>query len=73
VAAHFLAMPQKIGCPILRAVSEGWEKQKLRAGLQVKSSRIPPFANSAKDGAPDLLWQGKKYGFRLYRTYGVSR
>jgi hypothetical protein len=39
----------------------------------VKSSRIPPFANSAKDGAPDLLWQGKKYGFRLYRTYGVSR
>ena len=22
---------------------------------------IPPFAESAKDGAPDPLWQGKKY------------
>ena len=24
---------------------------------------IPPFAESAKDGAPDPLWQGKKYVF----------
>jgi hypothetical protein len=22
---------------------------------------IPPFAENAKDGAPDPLWQGKKY------------
>jgi hypothetical protein len=27
----------------------------------VKSSGIPPFANSAKDGAPEPLWQGKKH------------
>jgi hypothetical protein len=33
----------------------------------VNSSGIPPFAKSAKDGAPDPLWQGKKYGFRLCR------
>jgi hypothetical protein len=28
----------------------------------VKSSGIPPFANSAKDGAPDPLWLGKSEG-----------
>jgi len=27
----------------------------------VKSHGIPPFAESAKDGAPEPLWQGKKY------------
>jgi len=26
----------------------------------VKSSGIPPFANSAKDGAPDPLWQAQE-------------
>ena len=26
----------------------------------MKSSGIPPFANSAKDGAPDPLWLGKR-------------
>ena len=26
----FLALPQRIGCPILRAFCEGWDKQKLR-------------------------------------------
>jgi hypothetical protein len=26
-----------------------------------ETSAIPPFAENAKDGAPDPLWQGKKY------------
>jgi len=26
----FLALPQRIGCPILRVFCEGWEKQKFR-------------------------------------------
>jgi hypothetical protein len=29
----------------------------------VKRSGIPPFANSAKDGAPDPLWLGKTVFF----------
>ena len=44
--------------PILRVFCEGWDKQKLREEPQVKSSGIPPFANSAKDGAPNPLLQG---------------
>src|SRR5580658_11197546 len=28
---------------------------------RVKSNGIQPFGNSAKDGAPDPLWRGKKY------------
>ena len=27
----FLALSQRIGCPILRVFREGWDKQKLRA------------------------------------------
>jgi hypothetical protein len=34
---------------------------------------IPPFAENAKDGAPDPWWQGKEYGFRLCRKYGVGK
>ena len=61
----FLALPQRIGCPILRVFCEGWDKEKLRGKGLVESSGIPPFAKSAKDGATDPLWQGKKYCFRL--------
>src|SRR5271170_631845 len=64
----FLALPQRIGCPILRAFCEGWDKQKLRGRSRVKSSGIPPFANGAKDGAPHPFWQGKKYGCQSCRT-----
>jgi hypothetical protein len=37
----------------------------------VKCSGIPPFAKNAKDGAPDPLWQGEKYGFRLCRNWAA--
>jgi hypothetical protein len=32
-------------------------------------SAFPPFAKSAKDGAPDRLWQGKKYAPLLLTQY----
>jgi hypothetical protein len=70
VEAGFFALPQRIGCPILRAFREGWDRQKLRGRASGESSGIPPFAESAKDGAPDSLWQGKKdppYGRMFFR------
>jgi hypothetical protein len=44
------------GCPILRAFCEGWDKQNVRGRVSVQNSGIPPFAKSAKDGAPEC-WQ----------------
>ena len=57
-----LALPQRIGCPILRVFCEGWDATAPRPRpFPPRLLLIPPFAESAKDGAPDPLWQGKRY------------
>jgi hypothetical protein len=42
------------GCPILRALSEGWDQQ---VPFEIPSGAplFPPFAKNAKDGAPGHL------------------
>ena len=46
-----------IGCPILRALSEGWECHcSAPETVAPQILLIPPFAKSAKDGAPDHWW-----------------
>jgi len=48
--------------PILLAICEGGEQNHLHfSGSSSVAGRpaFPPFAKSAKDGAPDHLWQAK--------------
>ena len=45
--------------PILRAFCEGGIAEYAGEGSQGQSGGIPHFAKSAKDGAPDRLWQSK--------------
>ena len=51
---------QMTGCPILRAFAKGGIAEYAGDGSRGQSSGIPPFAKSAKDGAPDHLWQSKR-------------
>jgi len=46
--------------PILRAFCEGWDAALFPRGPSPQLLLIPPFAESAKDGAPETCWQGKK-------------
>jgi hypothetical protein len=50
-----LAPPQKIGCPILRAVGEGWDKQKLRGR-----------ASGEEQSHPTLREQREGWGTRSF-------
>jgi len=46
---------QVFGCPILRAFCERWDTTALPRDHSPAHSAIPPFAKSAKDGAPGHL------------------
>jgi hypothetical protein len=43
------------GAPSFALFVKGGMNRRCGEELRVKGSGIPPFANSAKDGAPDLL------------------
>jgi hypothetical protein len=66
----FLPCHKGSGAPSFALFAKGGKSRSCGKGPRAKSSGIPPFANSAKDGAPDPLRQGKKYGFRLSRLPG---
>ena len=58
-----------IGCPILRAFAKGGIGRICGEEPRAQSSDIPPFAKSAKDGAPDHLWPSKRYSPLLVTQY----
>jgi hypothetical protein len=52
--ANISCPTQRIGCPILRVLCEGWDATALNPeALPRKFCLSPPFAKSAKDGPPD--------------------
>jgi hypothetical protein len=58
---YFLPCHKGSGAPIVRAVGKGGMPLPFTRGPSPQLLLIPPFAENAKDGAPDPLWQGKRY------------
>jgi hypothetical protein len=59
--AYFLPCHKGSGAPSFAFFAKGGMPLLLARGPSPQLLLIPPFAESAKDGAPDPLWQGKRY------------
>jgi hypothetical protein len=56
----FLALPERIGCPILRAFCEGWDKQALRGSASGEERWHPTLRQQREGWGTRSFWRGKK-------------
>jgi len=64
---YFLPCHKGSGAPSFAFSAKGGISRSFGEGPRGEEQWHPTLRKSAKDGAPDPLWQGKKYGFRLCR------